>query len=129
MKISSFSSFGIVSGLPQLAFRVDALHFPLLTLFAEGTLFHCVLSAGEAAVWKRDSEVETNNPLAQKKEHQDATLSAAGISQLSLSCCSIHPSVQQSVTTCQEPATGLGTSKSPVPPVQKLMSVAGVTDA
>ena len=35
VKISSFSSFGIASSLPQLAFRVDALHFPLLTLFAE----------------------------------------------------------------------------------------------
>ena len=32
VKIITFSSFAIVFSMPSLAFRVDALHFPLLSL-------------------------------------------------------------------------------------------------
>ena len=61
VKISSFSSFGIVSGLPQLAFRVDALHFPLLTLFAERhTVPLCAFSWSSEATKEQEimSDVE-----------------------------------------------------------------------
>ena len=73
----------------------------------KGMLFHCVLSAAEA-VCKRDGEMETNNPLAQKKNTGITTTSATVISQSSV--IFLHPFIcSESVTTSQEPTTRLGT--------------------
>ena len=68
--------------------------------------------------------METNNPLAQKKNTRMQPCQQLE-SHSSLSCSSIHPFVQQSVTIYQEPATGLGTSIKPSPSCWEAHSVAG----
>lgn len=67
--------------------------------------------------------METNNPLVQKKNTRMQPCQQLE-SHSSLSCSSIHPFVQQSVTIYQEPATGLGTSIKPSPSCWEAHSVA-----
>lgn len=109
MKISSFPSFGTAFSMPSLAFRVDTSHFPLLTLFAERQAVPLCAFSCRSRVCERDRKVETNNPVAQKKNRLHSCQPLEPHSALSYSC--IRPRVQQSVTAHREPATELGTSR------------------